>query len=68
MTIRILVNDEPREVAARTTVAALLADLSLTHGAVAVAVDGAFVPRSAHAHTELTEGARVEIVAPMAGG
>jgi sulfur carrier protein len=35
---------------------------------IAVAVDGVVVPRSAHGSTELSDGARVEIVKAVQGG
>jgi sulfur carrier protein len=35
---------------------------------IAVAVDGAVVPRSEHPTTELADGARVEIVTAVQGG
>lgn len=63
----ILVNDEPRAVAART-LAALVEELGLTEARIATALDGTFVPATARARTEISAGARVEIVAPMQGG
>jgi sulfur carrier protein len=66
----ILVNGRPREV----TPPVLLRDvLDLPEGAttprgIAVAVNGQVIPRSQHARTELTEGARVEIVTAVQGG
>lgn len=64
--MNIKVNGEPREVAAGTTVADLVA--ALPHRGVAVAVDGAVVPRAQHGDRALTEGAVVEIVTAVQGG
>jgi sulfur carrier protein len=64
------VNGQAREIAPP----AWLSDvLDLPHGAstrrgVAVAVNGQVIPRSQHATTELTDGARVEIVTAVQGG
>ena len=64
------VNGQEREV---TPPVRLREVLDLPDGAptprgVAVAVNGQVIPRSQHAHTELTEGARVEIVTAVQGG
>jgi sulfur carrier protein len=64
------VNGQAREIAPP----ARLSDvLDLPSGAsarrgVAVAVNGQVIPRSQHANTELTDGARVEIVTAVQGG
>jgi sulfur carrier protein len=63
--VHITLNGEPRELPDRSTVADLVADLP--HRGVAVAVDGAVVPRSRHDQT-LSEGARVEVVTAVQGG
>jgi sulfur carrier protein len=65
--VRLVVNGRPREAAAGSTVADLLAALSL-EGGVAVAVDGQVVPRSAHATHVLADGARVEVLRAVGGG
>jgi sulfur carrier protein len=64
------VNGQPREV---TPPARLRDVLDLPEGAttrrgIAVAVNGQVIPRSQHANTELTEGAKVEIVTAVQGG
>ena len=64
------VNGQAREV---TPPVLLHEVLDLPDGAtarrgIAVAVNGQVVPRSQHANTELTEGARVEIVTAVQGG
>ena len=64
------VNGQAREIAPP----ARLSDvLDLPPGAsarrgVAVAVNGQVIPRSQHANTELTDGAKVEIVTAVQGG
>jgi sulfur carrier protein len=64
------VNGQAREIAPP----ALLSDVldlpegTFTRRGVAVAVNGQVIPRSQHASTELTDGARVEIVTAVQGG
>lgn len=64
----IVLNDEPHPLDPGTTVAELVRTLELTPGAFAIAVNGAFVPRSRYDEFELHEADAVELVAPMAGG
>ena len=66
----IFVNGERREVPARTNLREVLVgpgETELQRG-VAVAVNGSVVPRARLAETELSEGARVEIVTAVQGG
>ena len=66
----IYVNGQPREVVPPVRLSDVL-DLpegATTPRGVAVAVNGEVIPRSRHAGTELTEGARVEIVKAVQGG
>ena len=65
-----IVNGEPRELPAGTTVTALVAGLGLPAGGrgVAVAVDGEVVPRAEWGTRELGDGARVEVLTAMQGG
>lgn len=65
--IHITINGERVEIADETTIAALLTARGQA-GGVAVAINGEFVPRSAHAATTLKNGDAVDIVAPMQGG
>ncbi|WP_323990993.1 sulfur carrier protein ThiS [Nguyenibacter sp. L1] len=65
--MRILVNEEPRDVAA-VTLAAVLDELGYGGARVATAVNGDFVPAARRGALHLDEGARVEILAPMQGG
>jgi thiamine biosynthesis protein ThiS len=66
--VRITVNGQSMEVAAGTSVDALLRDLAVTRQFTAVAVNREITPRSAYATTLLSAGDRVEIVKPMGGG
>jgi sulfur carrier protein len=65
--MRILLNGEPRDIAAATLDAALR-EAGLGAARVATAVNGALVPASARRDTPLAEGDRVEVLAPMQGG
>jgi sulfur carrier protein len=66
--MQILVNDEPHEIAAGTTVAALLEQLGLTGKPVAVEVNVEVVPRGRHAEHVLAGNDRLEIVTLVGGG
>jgi sulfur carrier protein len=68
--MRVLVNGEPRELAAPATIAQLIAMQPGTPDGrgVAVAVDGEVVPRGEWPVTELSDGASVEIVVAVQGG
>ncbi len=62
------VNGEPRELAAGSTVTALLASLGLEGRPVAVERNTEIVPRAQHASTVLTEGDQLEVVQFVGGG
>ncbi len=66
--MEIMVNGEPREVADRSTVAALLADLGLTNQYVAVEVNREVIARARHPECRLKPGDKVEIVTLVGGG
>jgi sulfur carrier protein len=71
--VKVLVNGEPRELPEALTVAELVEraapDLRLREGrGVAVALDAEVVPRSDWERTTISEGQRVELLAPMQGG
>jgi sulfur carrier protein len=68
MTIEL--NGEPVELAPSATVAAAVEQVGAggDRRAVAVAVDGEVVPRSAWELTELSEGQRVEVLGAIQGG
>jgi sulfur carrier protein len=65
--VRIQVNGEMREVAART-VLGLVEELGFDVRKVAVERNLAIVPKSLHAETPLEDGDRVELVQFVGGG
>jgi sulfur carrier protein len=64
------VNGQAREVTPPVRLREVLdlPDGAATPRGIAVAVNGQVIPRSQHADTELTEGAKVEIVTAVQGG
>ena len=66
----ITVNGERRELSTGATVETLVASLLAAPDGrgVAVAVGGEVVPRTAWSATELSEGARVEVLVAVQGG
>jgi len=66
--IDVTVNGEPRELAAPSTVAALLAELGLDPRTVAVERNGEIVRRAGFAAAALAAGDRLEIVRFVQGG
>jgi len=66
--MEILLNGEPRNLHAPTTVLLLLHAEGLENRRVAVEVNGEIVPRSRHADWQLCAGDRVEIVHALGGG
>lgn len=65
--MRLEVNGTVQDLRA-TTLSDLLKELGFEAAAVATALNGDFVPRALRDATPLTEGARVEVLAPMQGG
>ena len=65
--MKIDVNGTAHDVTA-TTVAEALAELGWAEARVATALNGEFVPKSAWARTAVSEGDRLEVLAPMQGG
>jgi sulfur carrier protein len=65
--MRVVVNGEPREVAATTLLDALEA-LDFAEAKIATALNGEFVPARSRAATPVKDGDRIEIVAPRQGG
>ncbi|PKQ12158.1 MAG: thiamine biosynthesis protein ThiS [Alphaproteobacteria bacterium HGW-Alphaproteobacteria-1] len=65
--MKIMVNGTAQETAA-PTLAALIDEMGLGAAKVATAVNEGFVPASQRAATLLTDGDRIEIVAPRQGG
>lgn len=66
--MRLIVNGEPREVAAGAGLAAILVDLGVDARRIAVAVNEAVIPRTAWAGLALAEGDRIEIITAVGGG
>lgn len=66
-TMQITLNGEPRATEA-TTLAELVAELSLNPDKVAIERNQEIVPRSLHATTPVTDGDRLEIVQFVGGG
>ncbi len=66
--LAILVNGQPRDVEAATTVVELLRRLEIPLRGVAVEVNGKIVPRARHAELLLARGDRLEIVSLVGGG
>jgi len=66
--MRIIVNGEPREVAATLTVDGLVRELQLHGRRIAVERNGEIVPRSRHPDLPLADGDRLEIVVAVGGG
>ncbi|HEY0504610.1 MAG TPA: sulfur carrier protein ThiS [Lysobacter sp.] len=66
--MQILLNGEPRAIAADTTVLQLLQAEGLGERRVAVEVNSEIIPRSRHGQHALADGDRVEIVHALGGG
>lgn len=66
--MEIILNGEPRPLAAPLTLSELLQAEGLGERRVAVEVNGEIVPRGRHAVHRLSAGDRVEIVHALGGG
>ncbi len=66
--MQIRVNGEPKDIPDGITVAALVAELGLAGGPVAVERNRELVPRRDHATTPLAPGDELEIVHFVGGG
>lgn len=66
--MKISVNGKLRDIPDTTTVTQLIDQLAIESTQVAVALNHAFVPRSAYGETRLTAHDQVEILMPVAGG
>ena len=64
----ILVNGEPQDVPAGSTVSQLIARLDMAGKRVAVAVNRDVVPRSAYDEVRISGGDRIEILEAVGGG
>ncbi|MBP2475082.1 sulfur carrier protein [Crossiella equi] len=66
--MRVRVNGTDRELGEQASVADVLALLGAPGTGIAVALDGAVVPRASWAHTALAEGSVVEVLTAVQGG
>jgi len=68
--VLVTVNGEPRELPRGATISAVVEELTgrAEGRGVAVALGGEVVPRGAWPSTQLSEGARLEVVAAVQGG
>ncbi|HXJ34625.1 MAG TPA: sulfur carrier protein ThiS [Candidatus Eisenbacteria bacterium] len=66
--MHVMVNDEPRELAAGSTVADLVATLGLGPRRIAVEVNRDVVPRASYGATALHDGDAIEIIHFVGGG
>ena len=65
--MRIFLNDDAHDVDA-ATLAVALDSLGFSGRKIATALNGRFVAATARPATKLTDGDRIEVVAPMQGG
>jgi len=68
LSLNVILNGEPRSLAAPSTVLALLQAEGLAERRVAVEVNGEIVPRSRHGELALQAEDRIEIVHALGGG
>ncbi len=66
--MKLNVNGRETELELGTTLAQLLRSLGLPENGIAVAIDGAVVPRSEHAQRELRAVEAVEVIRAVGGG
>lgn len=66
--LQVTVNGEKKELPAKLSLAQALPHLGFEGNYFAVALDGAFIPRSEYAMRELQGGEALEILAPRQGG
>jgi sulfur carrier protein len=65
--MNIVLNGEPRQVNA-AALNEVLAEVGFAGAVVATALNGGFIAAPARAETVLSEGDRLEVLAPMQGG
>lgn len=66
--MHVWINGEQRELGTGASVLDALTELGAPSSGVAVAVDGEVVPRAGWADTQLTDGARIEVLTAVQGG
>ncbi|MER7081505.1 sulfur carrier protein [Saccharopolyspora antimicrobica] len=66
--MHVVINGQSKQVADGAGLAAVLAEFGVPERGVAVAVDGAVVPRSSWPGTDLRPGAAIEVLTAVQGG
>ncbi|MEV4645320.1 sulfur carrier protein ThiS [Saccharopolyspora sp. NPDC049426] len=66
--MNVVINGDAREVAAGATLASVLDDFGVPERGVAVALDGAVVPRASWPATALHADATIEVLTAVQGG
>jgi sulfur carrier protein len=66
--LTVILNGEPKRLERPLELNQVLEAWGYHGNTFAVAVNGAFVPRSRYSHTVLSDGDKVEVVAPLSGG
>lgn len=66
--MQLLINGEKRELETVSSVQQLLDTLGYESNAIAIAIDGCFVPRHQYSVVALHDNQVLDIVAPMQGG
>ncbi|MDI2030686.1 sulfur carrier protein ThiS [Saccharopolyspora sp. TS4A08] len=66
--MNVVINGEAREVAADATLASVLDDFGVPERGVAVALDGAVVPRASWQGTAVHADASIEVLTAVQGG
>jgi len=66
--MNILLNGEPRDIAAGTTLSELLVELEMSQQRIAVEINLNIIPRSQHGETVLQADDKVEVVRAIGGG
>ncbi|MCI2422596.1 sulfur carrier protein ThiS [Saccharopolyspora sp. K220] len=66
--MNVLINGEPRQIAADATLASALREFGVPERGVAVALDGAVVPRALWPTTGLRPDATIEVLTAVQGG
>jgi len=66
--MNILLNGEPRNITAGTTLSELLVELEMSQQRIAVEINLNIIPRSQHGETVLQADDKVEVVRAIGGG
>ncbi len=66
--MKVILNGQEQELPTPQNISIFLSENGFADKVVAVAINGTFVPKSAHQETLVNDGDKVEIVAPMQGG